>query len=191
MVYSLEELVRLTRISMKEDIARTGEDFDEGGLSLDTIIASVMAESVESVVQSTLFTGHDDLQKLDGQLTISGGRGYLELPEDYWRLVNLRLTGWQHDVTEEILPGDERYYDRLSISSLRRGNVYAPRAYQIGGAAGNQLELYPCDKGWHVEYGKYISRPVLTGEGKYFLSDRLLPYVTAEAARRAGAILNF
>ena len=192
MVVSQADLIRMVRIKMNED--PRSDDIATGighsGLMLDSVISSVANEEIEKALEVTVFTGFDDLQRLKGEITVKRGVGLLRLPEDFHRLVELKVSGWEEPVTEAEPPTGSGYWRRKSASMSVRGTPSSPRAYIVKDVEGAMLELHPCETGAVVEYGDYVSNPWKVPAGSYYVPDRMIGTVTTAIALKAREIVS-
>ncbi len=192
MVISLTDLIKKVRIKMNEDPVDAGLEGGVGhsGLTLDQVIASVADEEIERVMEKTVFSGIDDLQKWYGEIKVRDGIGLLAIPHDCYRLVELKISGWERAVTEVSGPADDDYWRRNSASRPVRGTFACPRAYFVENTEGRFLELHPCEQGAEIEYGDYLSDPWLTPAGHYYIPERVVGRVISTIASRAREIIN-
>ena len=192
MVLKLLDLIRMVRIKLNEDPSDEGMAAGVGhtGLTLGQVIASVAEEEIRQILEATVFTGFDDLQKLSGEIRVRDGVGRVPLPGDFYRLVELKISGWERPVTEAVGPSDRDYWRRNSASRPVRGTYACPRAYISEDSAGRCLELHPCEQGAEIEYGDYLSNPWLTPADCYYIPDRMAGPVTSAIARRVREIIN-
>ena len=62
----------------------------------------------------------------DGQTMNADGSGYLVLPSDFLRFVELRLASWGRSVFELLVPGSNEA--NMQVSRWSRGNALKPKA---------------------------------------------------------------
>ena len=109
-------------------------------------------------------TGWRPWPACNGSTADSNGRVVVALPDDFLRLLSLRLTDWESPVTEILAPGDwrRRLQDRRfrSLGATTR----SPKAFFTSDAEGRRcLELFGSAPGTAVEIaeGWYLPIPHL------------------------------
>lgn len=192
MVIKLQDLITKVRIKLNENPKDEGFTSGVGhnGLTLDQIIASITDEEIRRITELSIFTGFDDLQKLYGPITVRNGAGRFELPADFHRLVEIKVSGWKRAATELTGPENPDYWRRTSISRIVRGTEENPRVYAVEDGTSRYLELHPCSEGAEIEYGDYVSNPMMTPVGSFYLPDRMVPEATSAIAARVREILR-
>lgn len=192
MVISLKDLIKKVRIKLNENPEDEGFEngFGHDALSLDRIIASVADEVCEQALDATVFSGFDDIQNLYGEITVKEGYGVLELPADFHKFIELKISGWEIPATTVVLPGEDEYWRKGSVNPSVRGTRGNPRVYLAGDRKKGWLELCPCEPGATVEYGSYLCNPWLTPVGSYYLPDRIVSHITTKIAERVLQILK-
>lgn len=76
----------------------------------------------------------------DGQTMNADGSGYLVLPSDFLRFVELRLVSWGRSVFELLVPGSNEA--NMQASRWSRGNALKPKAMIANNATGGRILCY-------------------------------------------------
>lgn len=93
------------------------------------------------------------------------GVGTIEVPTDYGRLQELRLSCWSRSVYEAILPGTPQY--RRQQNLVTRGGTVRPVVALVPKGEGRVLELYSVpiwDSRVKVDEASYVSVPVIEND---------------------------
>lgn len=171
--YRVEELVSEVRTAMDMNthdvqLIHTG---DEDTLALDEIIQSklaVAARIVEGNAPSWLL---DSGRALSGSITfaerIGIGRGRMQLPDDFLRLITFKMSDWERAVTEPITESDPRYKLQSSQFAGLRGNPQKPVVAIVNEPTGLVLEFWSCTGGAGVtlQRGRYLPIPSIKDGG--------------------------
>lgn len=133
-----------------------------------------------SEILSDLICG-SPLERLSGGKTLQAtakvaddGMVTIELPEDFLRLVNVKMSDWNMEAT---VGGEEGSLERaLQASGWKglRGQPERPVAVLDTRPGGKRmLRLYSSGRDAELEYGSYIPRPVFDTEGAMECPDAL------------------
>lgn len=170
------------------------EDEDIDTLELDELIESKLCEAADIVrltapldrvePNSFRFLGRE----LGEEEIDEAGRGILELPDDFLRLIVFQLDSWRRPVYEFVGVEDPRYQLQWSRWSGVRGTNEKPVvAVTSGSHGGTQLSVeFFCGKaGDKVIRGSYLKRAAITEDslGRYLsLDERCYKDVVNKAA---------
>jgi hypothetical protein len=90
---------------------------------------------------------------LSGGVNGSGETGYIELPDNFLRLITLKMTDWKREVTQAITTSDKRYW--VQKNKYIRGGTAKPVAVfatnQIGGFSIRTIEYYSVSTNHTIE----------------------------------------
>lgn len=198
MVYQVADIVAEARRAIDENgdggwLLSAG---DVDAHELDAAIASKVEEASRRVVAAA------PLQLLDGAAALdcgvcwegSGGLrgvGWLLLPDDFLRLVVLRMSDWERAVHGVITPGDAAYALQRSRRRGVRGNPQRPVVALVRRAEGLALELYSCrSEAATMVQGSYIRVPRIDADCGIELPERVARAVVYQAASLALATLG-
>jgi len=110
---------------------------------VDNIIDSLLDECAVEILLMAPFNRIDVTQAATSvhitQSNVNPTTGLIEVPDDFLRLVSLKMSDWQRDVTELSIKGDE--LSRRQSNKFLRAGVSRP----VGVLAKN-------DKGMYIEY---------------------------------------
>lgn len=170
--YKITDLIEDVRITLDMNRRDTSllEEEDTDTLELDELIESKLCEGAD-IVRLTApldriepiafrFTGREiNEEDLDEE-----GRGILELPDDFLRLIVFQLDSWRRPVYEFLSVDDPRYELQWSKWSGLRGTNEKPVVALTTGSKGTQLSLeFFCGKpGDKVIKGSYLKRAEIT-----------------------------
>lgn len=169
----MDGLVKAVRIAIdmnEEDATLTGLE-DEETLSLDALITSKLEEGARVVESRAPAHLLDSGKPLSGSITfkeeVGKGRGRMQLPDDFMRLVTFKMSDWERAVTEAIEETDPRYLLQSSRHAGLRGTPQRPVAAIVSEPTGLVLEFWSCTGGATVtlERGRYLPIPKIKGEG--------------------------
>lgn len=159
------------------DVRRAIDENAEGGallteedsetLTLDALIGSKIEEGVRHVIAGAPLTMIDSGKTITGSVTMraASGSGYLILPDDFMRLLLLKLGSWERPVTTAIGAGDPRYAMQFSRHAGIRGTRQKPVAALTRRSTGLALEMFPFSSGDGIEQGFYYPYPKMDADG--------------------------
>lgn len=173
MIYRIDELVRDVRVAldMNERNDSLLEEQEPATLTLDEIIKSKIEHGARVVESNAPVWLLDSGKPLSGSITFSSqvgkGRGRLQLPDDFMRLITFKMSDWERAVTEPITESDPRYLFQSSRFAGLRGNPQKPVVAIISEPTGLVLEFWSCTGGSSVvlQRGRYLPMPRIKGEG--------------------------
>lgn len=181
-----EHIVREVKIILDENI-ETGSVLakDYNQLEIETLIRSRIVDAVMAVHEeapSDMIDGGTDMKSQPINMHTGGlGTGYIELPDDFMRLVIFKLTAWRRPVIEPIRDTDPLYFMQKSKFNGIRGGVDKPVCALSTGQNGRILEFYsvPAGETATIEIAKYLALPEITGvddegNGMIEISKRLM-----------------
>lgn len=167
MLYSVEKVKRDVRVALDENRVSVSllatDDIDT--LSLDEIIESKITEAAR-IVEGTAPTEMLDAGKaLSGSITFASevgkGRGRMQLPDDFMRLLTFKMSDWERAITEPINEHDGAYRRQSSRFAGVRGNPERPVVAIVREPTGLVLEFWSCEGGAGVvlQRGRYLAYP--------------------------------
>lgn len=181
--YSISELAKKVRVVMDKNMTSTAlsglGDIDT--LSIDDIIKDSIPRAVRYVLQSAPLYLIDDTSSSDGTRIVKDGKsnaslsmktqgdgyvGSIKLPDDFLRLVSIRMSDWKCSA-RAITEDDAEYFEQLSEFAGIRGNPNKPIAAIVQGSDGLYMELYSSNSlTASIKWFRYIAMPEdKTGEG--------------------------
>ncbi len=165
MRYLVRDIVREVRIHLDLD----AEDLplvhvpDAQALTVDAIVRSLIVQGATQVICEA------PLSKLQTGVPVRGGvawrdapgvgMGLLLLPDDFLRLIALRMSDWQRDA-KIISAHDAEYQWQSSRFPGVRGNPQRPVVAVVSTPAGWAAELYTSQAGPGVTLSKALYQPV-------------------------------
>lgn len=201
MEYKLSELARMVRVVMDRDMtsAALGGLGDVDTLGVDDIIRASIPRAVRLALLSAplylIDTGTDGTDAAKGGISMSAqGDGYVgrfRLPDDFLRLVGVRMKSWKRNA-RGITEDDAEYQRQLSEYAGIRGNASNPVAAVVQGADGLYMELYSsASEGDTLEWFRYIAMPAIGGGADVDGGVIALPERLADATVYLAASLAF
>lgn len=173
MIYRVDELQRAVRIAM--DMNEQGDallaDNDPDTLTLDDIILSKIEQAARIVESRAPVSLLDSGKPLSGSITfateVGKGRGRMQLPDDFLRLITFKMSDWERAVTEPIGETDSRYLLQSSRFAGIRGNPQKPVVAIVSEPTGLVLEFWSCTGGSTVtvQRARYLPIPRIQGTG--------------------------
>lgn len=186
MIWQVEDFTREVRTAMDEnahaDALRLEEDSDT--LDIDGIIRSKIEEAVRYVTSSA------PVELLDGGISFADSicwgemrSGWVQLPDDFFRLIVFRMSDWSRPVYEAISALDARYPLQHSKFAGVRGSAQKPVVAIVQSPTGRRLEFYSCkDNSAHVMQAVYFPYPKIDRGGGIDIPERLVRPAVYEAA---------
>lgn len=173
MIYRVDEIQRLARIAldMNERSESLVSQNDPATLTVDEIILSKIEQAARVVESNAPVWLLDSGKPLSGSITfakqIGIGRGRMQLPDDFMRLITFKMSDWERAVTQPILESDPDYLLQSSRFSGLRGNPQKPVVAIISEPTGLVLEFWSCTGGASVvlQRGRYLPIPRIRNEG--------------------------
>lgn len=182
-------------LDMNEEDGQLLADEESDTLTLEEIIRS----RIETAARLTELAAPHHL--LDGGTALSGsmtfdkaigkGRGRMQLPDDFLRLVTFKMSDWSRAVTEAISEEDPRYGLQSSRHAGIRGTPERPICALIQEPSGLTLEFWSCTGGSTVtlQRGRYLKRPKIEGD-RIEICEKLYDAIIAKAAALTAATLG-
>lgn len=210
--YSLSELGKKVRVVMDKNMTSTALSGlgDVDTLSVNDIIKDSIPRAIRYILQiaplylindetSTGGTGVVKNGEAKAELTMkSQGDGYVgsfKLPDDFLRLVSVRMSDWKRSA-RAITEDDAEYFEQLSEFAGIRGNPNKPIAALVQGSDGLYLELYSSESlDATIKWFRYIAMPETNTEnGKddstFELPSKLVPSIVYMSASLSCEILG-
>jgi hypothetical protein len=150
---------------------------DVGTLALNDIITSKIIDGIIAV-ESTAPTWMIDQTSsfvaatYDWDAKIDGA-GWVELPDNFLRLITFRMSDWLRPVTIPISETDDQYLaQRASVKGVR-GNYQKPVCAIVQTSAGPHLEFYSCaSTSASIAQALYRAYPTIDSEGGVDISTK-------------------
>lgn len=189
MEYGVEDLKREIRIAIDQNMTSTqlSELGDVDTLSLDDIIESKVAPAARIVEQIApaylLDSGRAFAETISWKSQEGFGMGYVQLPDDFLRLVTFQMSDWDYAATVPITEQDPLYEQQHSRYPGIRGCPQKPIVALVQQPIGLVLEFYSCSagSGVYVKRARYIPIPRIVDD-KIELCEKLKPSIIYYAA---------
>lgn len=118
------------------------------------------------------------------------GSGWIELPQDFLRLVLFQMSDWNYPVTEPIHPGQPAYAMQKTHYTGVRGSRQRPVVAVVPKENGKILEFYAsATPGAAIAQAAYCPLPKIT-DGAYAVPDRLVYPLTIKLAADTAAVIG-
>lgn len=172
-------------MNMSSEALVTEQDVDT--LTLEEIIESKIeaaARIVELTASAHLLGPTTPFGKSVGWHTrVGNGSGYIQLPDDFLRLVTFQMSDWRKAVTTPITEDNALYLQQSSRYPGIKGNPQKPVVAVVHDADGLLLEFYSCTGGKdvYVKKAEYMPIPKIK-EGRIRLSEKLVQAVVYQTA---------
>lgn len=139
------------------------------------ILAPIVLETL--IMESEPFDLMDAAGRIDSEIRIdSEGMVTLELPDDFLRLICLKMSDWQRPVTSITTVGNPLFYRQGSRWKGIRGTPEHPVALPGFTTDGKgALHLYSSKTGATLEQALYIPRPSLSAKDELKVPSALYP----------------
>lgn len=181
MVYRVADIIHDVHIAIdqNEESLPLLTDGDPDALTLDELIQSKIAESVDTVHAAApahlLERGHNlDTAVYWHELE----SGHIILPRDFLRLVVFRMDDWEQPVHKPITTDDPLFARQHSRIKALRGTPQRPVVVINTRPEGNVLEFYSCKtRDAQPSQAVYIPRAVIDDHGGIDISQRCYPAV--------------
>lgn len=171
MIYKTEEITEMVRVLL-DHAKESGTLFaldDADALGIETIIRSKIEPGTRIVLTLAPAEQIDTAVPLHGSLSWRGepgiGMGLLRLPDDYLRLLSVKLSDWQRPA-RIISETDPEYAWQSSRYLGVKGNPDRPVAALVRYPEGLCVECYSSIGGEEVtlERGLYVREPEIVGD---------------------------
>lgn len=158
---AIEELVKEVRITLDENAAQSEYlQANVDNLELDEIIRAKIPDAARDVTETA------DVELLEPEVmatevTTNEHGGVLTIPEDFLRLVSLKMVGWNRSVT--MTAGEGSDIEKMQRNPYTRGNKTKPVCVLSMNTEGKKvLEYFGTSEA--VERALYIPIPKVEGE---------------------------
>lgn len=179
---AVDELIKEVRIALDENASQTEYiKTNADNLELDDIIKAKLPEAARDVTETA------DVELLEPEtmkteLTRTDGGGKLSVPEDFLRLVSLKMKEWNRSVT--VVAGEGSDIELMQRNKYTRGTAMKPVCVMAFDASGKKvIEFFGA--GSAIDWALYMPIPVV--ENGYLPISRLLRQ--AIVRRTAGLVL--
>jgi hypothetical protein len=192
MNYKVDILKQEVRIALDQN--RSSEALivaaDIDTLTVEQIIESKIEDAARVITRDApvyLLDGGVSLGKAEGdkqvysvnwfsRVGLSGG--WIELPNDFLRLVSFQMSDWSRAVTTAITEDNPLYAQQSSRYAGIRGCPQNPVVALVSSKGGLSLEFYSCTagEGVTVKKGEYIPMPKIAN-GDLAICEKLKPAV--------------
>lgn len=167
-------------------------EYADPGVSLSSLIRMLLLDSARSVLLSAPLDEVDECKHLDSVsgLQHSGEEHALfAAPQDFLRLVWLRMSDWPVGVSSPLVVGSEEYRLRFRPHPGRVRSRRAPAVAILRRGDRVSIEVFGTVKGARVVEFDYIAQPAISNEA-IDLPPALMPEVCAHLAGRIREILS-
>jgi hypothetical protein len=138
----LSYILKEVRIILDENIDEGILSGDFTQLELNDIIRSRAVDAVRSIHEAAPSDMIEGIDMMDAQPAVfihEDGSGYIELPDDFMRLVIFHLKTWKRPVVIPIVDTDPKYYLQKSRFTGIRGGTDKPVCAITTGESGNKI----------------------------------------------------
>ncbi|MBD5197298.1 MAG: hypothetical protein HDS89_07595 [Bacteroidales bacterium] len=192
-------------ITMDEILGRVLKSIDENeeilvdkmsagyeSASVSELIRMLAPGTAEEVILAAEWGEIDEWLELDADVDwVEPGRGEVELPEDFLRLMVFRMSDWRRAVRSTVDPGSGVYALRFTPGRHREGVRKAPMVALTGGEKRKRLEFIgSTDPGAYVERSGYLPRPQRSEEDVLWIPRSLVCRVVDAIAEKVKSIIN-
>jgi hypothetical protein len=154
---ALDELVREVRVGLDENAEQIPYMHGQYGenLELDELIKAKIVEAARDIVEKAPVESLDPVP-MDTSATPSEYGGVLTVPEDFLRLVSLKMVGWNRSIT--ILASEGSDIELMQRNAYTRGTKLKPVGVLSRNSAGKRIIEY-FGASDTVEKALYIALP--------------------------------
>ncbi|MDE6637499.1 MAG: hypothetical protein K2K32_04595 [Muribaculaceae bacterium] len=108
----------------------------------------------------------------------------VKIPEDFLRLVSVKMSGWTRSVNQLIKSGDKEWSRQWSAESGIAGSPWRPKAYMVREGQGLMLRLIGCeDEDDALDWLRVCRCPVPDATGSFHLPSSLYAFLVSEIAK--------
>lgn len=134
-------------------------EFSEPESPLESLIEALLPDAARAVIREAQLSDIDESEDFDADPDwIVPGRGTVELPADFLRLVSFRMSDWRRAVSTPIDPEGEEYSLHCATSPFGHGRRKGPAVALPPGS--RCLEFFgSTEPGAYVESARYIPDP--------------------------------
>ena len=121
---------------------------------------------LSSLILDTPPEDFSDPKKLSSDISIDeNGTVTLKLPEDFLKLVSIRMSDWKRSVTQPVVTGQLDHSLQSSRFAALRGNPERPVVMKGFDNAGNRcLRLFTSSRDATLAEGLYMASPDISGD---------------------------
>lgn len=184
MEYNVSDIIQEAKVALDENVDSsklTGLG-DVDTLTLNEIINSKVVAAATVIESKAPFYLLDSGEAFGESVGWHGqpgyGSGYIQLPDDFLRLVTFQMSDWDYAVNVPITETDPVYQMQRSRFAGVRGNPQKPVVAITTQPIGLVLEFYSCYSGENafVKRARYIPIPRVRN-GKIELCEKLKPAI--------------
>ncbi len=175
-----------------EEIIMDKTEFGYPHTCLADLIAEVVPDIAEHVVMNADKGNIDEWLEMDADFEwVSPGRGELELPCDFLRLVVFRMSDWKRSVTTAVSSDSSVYSLRFAPRPSRMNIRKSPAVAIVEGRCRKRLEFIgSSDPGAFVERAGYLPVPLLESGDSLWIPRRLISEVVEKTACKIREIMD-
>ena len=203
MLYAVTALMEEIRVILDQNKVSTQllDTGDIDTLTLDEIIRSKIVDATRVVVLNApnhLIDGGVDVGPNFGESIScdSGqagyGKGSIDLPRDFLRLICFQMSDWSRAVTEAINENHPKYAMQASRYSGIRGCPEKPVVAIVHTAVGLTLEFFSCidGEGVKIKKARYIAMPKIDTNDEIDICEKLKAATVYHAASLVATTLK-
>lgn len=150
------------------------------------VLEWLVEESVRAVLMTAPITSLTGVLGLGNQINWdSSTTGHIVLPDDFFRLIEFRMTDWKRSVFTPLVPGSEEYDCQSDEQSPWRGSPDFPAVTITASPLGRTLRFISCLNDLaKVEKFLYLPLPYVDTDGRIDVPPLCRRAVVYEMARR-------
>jgi len=159
---AIEELTRDVRITLDENANQSAyikENRDN--LELDEIIRAKLPDAARDITETAPIESLEP-EVMHTEVTPHDGGGFLPIPDDFLRLVSLKMKGWNRSVSAVAEEGSD--IEMMQRNKYTRGTTIKPVCVFVNRADGKKTIEYFGGSG-EVERALYMPIPRIESEG--------------------------
>lgn len=154
----IDELVEEVRITLDENASQSQYlNLNKDNLELDEIIRRKLLEAARDITESSPVNKLEP-EVMETEVTTNEYGGYLTIPEDFLRLVSLKMKGWKRSVTVVADEGSD--IDLMQRNPFVKGHNIKPMCVFSHNDSGNRVLEY-FGKSNEVEKALYMPIPTI------------------------------
>lgn len=178
-LYSVQSIVKDVLVLLDENNISRALLTEEATFSLS--IRDIIRGRIEDAAKQVVAGAPAHILSSGAHLEFSGelglhieddGRGWVNLPDDFLRLIAFKMSDWDRAVYETISPTDEEYEMQFCKFGGVRGNKHNPVVALVFQPNYRVLEFFTSAKDADVEYACYIPCPYITEDDQIDLPPR-------------------
>lgn len=195
--YKVEDIVKRVKVVIDQNVNdQAMTDFgDVDTLALDEIIKGVIAPAVrmlEMAAPTLMLGGGVDFKPKEGEGSIISYEGkkysfHVKLPNDFMRLVALKMSDWTAEVHDVTTADDAMYKVLRNAYGCVRADVDNPIVVVVNGGGNNYaIEAYGSEgNDATLEIARYVPEPKVMTDGGIEICEPLYDAAVYEAASLA------